>query len=175
MSSQRLPLQIAPFKLARQGQTLKGAIEMSGMERLAEAQSDANGEINVELQFGVDEQGTCFTRGHLSTTVQLICQRCMKPIALPIETGVSLGFVTNDDQAGNLAQGFEPYIVDDEIVTLADIVEDELILALPIVAMHEEQGCEPVLEQLQTEAEQIEQTEDKPNPFAVLSDLKLKK
>ncbi len=175
MSSQRLPLQIAPFKLARQAQRLQGAIEMSGMERLAEELIDTNGEINVDLQFGVDEQGTHFARGHMSATVQLTCQRCMNPMSHLIESVVSLGFVSNDDQTGKLPQGYEPLVISDETVALADIVEDELILALPIVAMHEEQGCEPIIEQLHIEAEQIEQTEKKPNPFAVLSDLKLDK
>lgn len=175
MSSQHLPVQIAPFRLARQGQRLTGAIEIKGMARLNEALGDAAGAVGIELQFGVDEQGTFYARGHLTTQVQMTCQRCMKPVMVPVEADVALGFVAGDDQARNLAPDYEPYMVGNDSVTLAELVEDELILALPIVALHEDKACEPILERLHAEADQSDQAQVKPNPFAVLSGLKGKK
>ncbi len=175
MSSQHLPVQFAPFRLARQGQRLKGAIEIKGMARLTEALSDTEGAVGIELQFGIDEQGTFYARGHLSTQIQMTCQRCMKPVTLPIEADVALVFVSGDDQARNLAPDYDPYMVGNDAVTLAELVEDELILALPIVALHEDKTCEPILERLHTEADQSDQTQVKPNPFAVLSEWEGKK
>lgn len=175
MSSQHLPTQIAPFRLARQGQALQGDLELKGMARLTEVLNDEAGSVSVELQFGVDEQDTNFARGHLSARVQMICQRCMKPVTLPIEADVALGFVASDDKARSLASDYEPYMVGAEPVALAELIEDELILALPIVALHEDEKCEPILERLHNEAEAGDQAQDKPNPFAVLSELKGKK
>ena len=175
MSTQRLPAQIAPFKLARQGQKLQGVLGMNSMERLAEAVAEAGGDIQVDLQFGMDEQGTYFARGHLSANVQMICQRCMKPLTLPIDADVTLAFISSDEGARGLPQGYEPYIVMEEPVTLAEIVEEELILALPIVALHDESECEPTLEKLQAEADKTGQAGARQNPFAVLSDLKRQK
>lgn len=175
MSPQQLPAQIAPFRLARQGQILSGKLELAKMKRLAEALSENEGEVGVELHFGVDEQGTCYARGHLNTRVKMICQRCMQPVTLPIDSEVALGFVSSDDQARNLGPEYEPCMVGNDPLALAELVEDELILALPIVALHEESSCAPILEQLQHEAEASDQTQDKPNPFAVLSELKGKK
>jgi len=103
----------------------------------------------------------------------MICQRCMKPMSVQVASEVSLGIVSSDARAAQLPEGFEPLIVEEEPIALARVVEDELILALPIVALHEDQACEPVLEELQAEADKIErQTEAQTNPFAALSELK---
>jgi len=172
MQDQHLPAQIAPFKLARQGQTLHGVVSVDGLERLTTLLSDSHGHIEVSLQFGKDLQGINFVRGHLSANVNMICQRCMKPMPVQVEADVSLGIVSSDERAAQLPEEFEALIVEEEPIALARIVEDELILALPIVALHENQGCEPVLEKLQAEADRIELAEQKANPFAALSDLK---
>ncbi len=172
MQDQHLPTQIAPFKLARHEQALSGVLSVGGMERLATLLSDSDGLVDVSLQFGKDLQGVNFVRGHLSAEVNMICQRCMKPMAVQVEADVSLGIVASEERAAQLPEGFEALIVEEEPIALARIVEDELILALPIVALHENQGCEPVLAKLQVEASEIEQTEQKANPFAILSDLK---
>lgn len=175
MPDQRLPVQIAPFKLARQGQSLQGSIQLNRMERLAQILADTGGEVRVALQFDVDEQGVHFASGHLNADVHMTCQRCMKPMSVSIDTKVTLGFVSSDEQAQNLAQNYEPFIVEREPINLSEIVEEELILALPIVALHADQGCEPVIESLQKSAAEIDQTDVKPNPFAVLSELKRQK
>jgi uncharacterized protein len=172
MSGQRLPVQIAPFKLARQGQTLQGIIELKGMERLAQALSDSGGNVSVELHFGIDEQGCHYVRGHLVCEVQMICQRCMNPLTIPIEVDVSLAFVSSDEEAGQLPGIYEPYVVADEPIALADIIEDELILALPIVALHADQACQPQIKAEEAGANESTQMETRPNPFAVLSELK---
>jgi uncharacterized protein len=172
MSDQHLPAQISPFKLARQGQVLQGVIQVKGMERLVQVLSRDDAGIAVTLHFDKDPQGVSFARGHLSAKVEMICQRCMKPMTVPVEADVSLGFVTTDEQAGKLSDRYEPCMVTDEPVSLAGIVEDEIMLALPIVALHPEQSCEPVMEKLHREAREIGQPVEKPNPFAVLSQLK---
>jgi len=173
MQDQHLPTLIAPFKLARQGQVLRGVVSVGGLERLATVLSDDNGLIEVSLQFGKDRSGINFVRGHLNAEVNMVCQRCMKPMPVQVEAEVSLGIVSSEERATKLPEGFEALIVEEEPIALARIVEDELILALPIVALHEDQGCEPVLGKLQAEANKIEQAEQRTtNPFAVLSGLK---
>jgi len=53
-----------------------------------------------------------------------------------------------------------------------ELVEDELILALPMFAYHADGECE--IKQPKAETEQVEVTEKKDNPFAVLQQLKSK-
>ncbi len=172
MQEQQLPTLIAPFKLARQGQELRGVVSVNGLERLATVLSDDKGHINVLLQFGKDQQGSNLVRGHLSTRVNMVCQRCMKPMSVNVDTNVSLAIVASEERAMQLPEGLEALIVEEEPMALARMIEDELMLALPIVTLHENRDCEPVLKKLQEETNVIEQAEKKVNPFAVLSGLK---
>lgn len=172
MSTQRLPHQIDPFRLARQEQILTGALELKTMHRLAESLSDSGGTVNVELAFGIDAQGVAHVRGHLAARVRMVCQRCMQPVELPVTADIMIGFVTSDEQARQLGGEYEPCMVSDDSLILAELVEDELILALPIVALHDDASCEPILARLQAESERVEHDHVKPNPFAVLSVLK---
>ena len=74
--------------------------------------------------------------------------------------------------AEELSPEYEPLFVEDEPLHLADIVEDELILALPAVAMHPESECTGAQHPSRDGEEESQPAEAKPNPFAVLAKLK---
>jgi len=84
--------------------------------------------------------------------------------------------VFNDEQAQNLPRTYEPLLVEDEKLVVLDVVEEELILSLPMFAYHD--ACEvdgyKQTEEAEVAAEELAE-EKKPNPFEVLSALKLKK
>ena len=173
MSSQRLPEQIAPFKHARQGISLRGKMTLKEMPRLVELLADEEGVVEVDLHLDIDSQGISFLRGHLQTEINITCQRCTNPMRVRLETEVNLGFAPNEEKAEQLPEDYEPYIVTEDMTALASIVEDEFILALPIVSVHSDQACQPWLEKNKRElAIADEQAEEKENPFAVLAGLK---
>lgn len=172
MSTQRLPEQIIPFKLARQRRSLQGVLALDTMARLAGMLADSHGDVAVDLQFGVDEQGISYMRGHLGAEVSLTCQRCMEPVTVPLEAEVAVGFVLNDDKARNMPEPYEACVLSEESAMLSELIEDELILALPIVAAHPEQSCQPWLEEQQEERSALDEVAEKKNPFAVLASLK---
>ncbi len=168
----QLPEQIAPYKLARQGISLQGTISVAEMGRLAELLTDSQGAVEVELHFGIDEQGVRYVRGRLIAQVNVECQRCMQPMPITVEGDISVGFVASDDMANNLPETYEPCVVADDTVVLSDLVEDELILALPIVSVHPDQACQPWFEQEGNQPVEEAPVEEKKNPFAVLEALK---
>jgi uncharacterized protein len=176
MSLQRLPEQIIPFKLARQRRSLQGLLKLEKMERLTALLADGHGDVAVDLQFGVDEQRISYMRGHLSAEVSMTCQRCMGPVTVPLEADIAVGFVLSDERASLMPDGYEPCLLMDETVMLADLIEDELILVMPIVAVHPEQSCQPWFQVQQEELCAIEvvaqEIVEKKNPFAVLASLK---
>ena len=53
----------------------------------------------------------------------------------------TLAVVWTDDQAAHLPRHLEPLVVEDEACSLWDVVEDELILALPSFSYHETEEC----------------------------------
>jgi uncharacterized protein len=172
---QQIPKEIDPFRFAHQGRELEGEMSLSDMPRLASLLHSSEGSVRVYMAFDVDELGTPFMKGHFETTLMLTCERCMQAMAQPVDIEPWLGMIKHEKLAESLSDQYEPWVIEDaEMILPVEIVEDELILSLPIVAKHKEQ-CLP--EELWTsgETEKVEQIEKKVSPFSVLADLKIKK
>ncbi len=171
--STRLQEYIKPLSLCDRGEHLQGLMPLTGMDRLAGSLCHQNGEVEIDLAFDIDPQDTKFLRGHLKTELALECQRCMKAVETPIETDISLGFVDSEAVGQQLSSEYEPYVLTTPTVVLRELVEDELILALPIVAFHPEDECEvAVLQHEPDEDIPPADEEKKPNPFTALAGLK---
>jgi DUF177 domain-containing protein len=175
MSDHSLPKTLDPFKYADQNKDLQGHIAIHLMPRLVEMLVDSEGIVNIELEFARDEQRLRILKGKISAELNLLCQRCLHPVNKTINSEFQLGIVMDDEQAQNLPRVYEPLLVEDERLVLQDVIEEELILSLPMFAYHND--CEPedysegeVDEVLESDVE-----ETKENPFNVLSELKLKK
>jgi len=171
--STRIQEYIKPLSFCDRGEHLKGVIPLTGMGRLADSLCHQNGEVEIDLAFDLDSQGCKILRGHLKTSLALECQRCMKAVETPIETNVSLAFVDSEERGKQLPSEYDPYILDGPTVVLRELVEDELILALPIVTFHSEEECSVAVLQPVEEIEISQQIEEKkPNPFGALAGLK---
>lgn len=169
----RLPLFIDPLTLCGRGQQLQGLISLAGMERLADSLSHQNGAVEVDLKFDVDAQDLKYMSGHLKSELALPCQRCFETLLEPIEIDVVLGFVNSESVGRELPAEYEPFVLTTPTVSLSELIEDELILALPIVALHSLQTCSAAAQQEETESSSCaDGGKKKKNPFAVLAELK---
>ncbi|MCW9025508.1 MAG: YceD family protein [Gammaproteobacteria bacterium] len=169
----KLPREVDPFRFAREGVILDVTIPQQQMKRLQELLTHSNNEVSAELEFGVDFLGTHFLRGHLVTQVELICQRCLESMHLDLDINLSLGFAGNAEKAESIPTDYDAIIVDNAKIVLLDLLEDELLLALPQIPRHTQETCST---QVGNEPpEQVEETLSEPereNPFAVLASLK---
>lgn len=163
----RLPESVDPFRLAAQGIQLSGVIPVAQLERLRPLLYQAEGVAEVELGFTADSQHAVFVVGRVACDLTLQCQRCAEPFVVHVDTPLQVGLVLSNEESARLPQDFEPFLLEDGKLRPADLVEDELILALPIVPRHD-YACAPEVHQEQ-EADTDE--EGKPNPFAPLSGL----
>ncbi len=159
---------IEPLFLAEKGRTLTGRLPLSRLDRLCQSLQDGKGVVDISLDFDRDEVGQPRVMGRLTAILQLQCQRCMQTMGLPVSVDVHLGIVRTQRQAESLPDNYDPLLVSDEPMTAADIVEDELILALPLVALHEMADCPAA----GAPAGQDEVVAQRENPFAVLAELK---
>ena len=170
---ERLPREVDPFRFAREGVQLEVTIPQQQLKRLQELLTHSDNEVTAELEFGIDFLGTHYMRGHLTTQVELICQRCLEPMHLDLDTTLTLGFVHNAAQAEEVPDEYEAIIVDEARVTLQDLIEDELLLALPQIPKHEQNTCSAQVEKLSSEqAVEMKSEPERENPFAVLASLK---
>lgn len=169
----RLPHQIDPFRLAEAGTHLSGRLPLRQFKRLADVLSDTRGELTVELEFDVDELGVPVVIGSLRANLMLICQRCLEAFAYPVDTRIALAWVRSEQDAGKLPLRYEPCVVEETPLQLNDMIEDELLLALPQIPMHEESVC-PASKLLRQTAsdDEADEAEHKDSPFSVLAKLK---
>ena len=169
--AKRLPGHIFPLRLAKSGQSLSGRIPVAKMSRLCENLSETSTDVEVQLHFGTDELGNACMRGEVNAELELICQRCLETFNLALELSLKLGLVTTDQEAEELDRGYDALVVSGEPASLVDIVEDELLLALPAIPMHPRHECSNphMTSHIDVPGSPSE------NPFAVLGELRNRK
>ncbi|KPJ95272.1 MAG: hypothetical protein AMJ55_04225 [Gammaproteobacteria bacterium SG8_15] len=177
--SQRLPEFIEPYRLAETQRILTGELPIARMSRLVSMLLSDAGEVHVNLIFGVDEIGQANVIGDVKTSVTMQCQRCMESMEVEVSSEVSLAFVRTEKQAQGLPSYYDPLIVEEE-TSLSELVEDEIILALPAVPLHEPEQCtvqEQYTSNTQSAADDSQSSDmsQQQNPFAILEKLRTKK
>ncbi|HEX4869360.1 MAG TPA: YceD family protein [Moraxellaceae bacterium] len=142
---------------------------LSAFARLLEGAVDDKGDVTVNVRLHRDAQGLFVLEGRLATRVNLTCQRCLEPVATPIEADVYLWLLRSEEQAERLPDDADYLVLDEEGgIDLAAALEDELILGLPLVPAHD--SCEAYAVD-QSDAGETD-APARPNPFQVLASLK---
>jgi uncharacterized protein len=101
-------------------------------------------------------------------TAVLQCQRCMEKLEAPVETRSRVALISSETEAGRVPEDLEPMLAPGGRISVRDIVEEELMLFLPIVPSHEnETECVPAAGS-STVAEREPETQ---RPFAQLQEL----
>ncbi len=154
------------------------------MTRLMPLVLDESGEAEVELQFERDFERRYIITGQIRSQVRLTCQRCMESYLQPLQIEVSLALVRDAVQAEQLPERYDPLLIEGDELFLRDLVEDELLLALPAVPRHLDDACAmdpaPIGDVQGVSSDDSETDphgeEDEaptpPNPFAILGRLK---
>ncbi len=167
MQSQRdLPGEVSVARLVAAEARLEGRLAIKRLSRFIDLLASDAGNADVELQFIRDDEGRRLIKGSVSAAVDVYCQRCLDPMALALKQSFALALVAGEDPARQLPEELEPVIVVDDTVDLHNLVEDELLLALPIVSLHE-QDCAG---QRYMSAEEPEQ-EPRQKPFEDLAEM----
>jgi DUF177 domain-containing protein len=168
--NQTLPVHLNFAQKAKIGFEIQGKWPIKQLKRLVESLMSEQGDIEVELKF--DRVGPVpFIVGHVMTELQLKCQRCMQAVPHNVDIQFKLGLVQNEAQMERLPDEFEPYLLEEENNHLPDMLEDELLLALPLVAMHEFDCSDYLQQQLSEQQDKVETVEERENPFSILKDL----
>ncbi|MDO8908944.1 MAG: YceD family protein [Pseudohongiella sp.] len=175
------PPQLDPRKVFRQALQIQGHIAVSALDRLCEILLDDQGVVNARLAFEVDSDRRLRIRGHVNAEVSVVCQRCMQPMKQILDDSIDLVMVSTEARMKQLPATLDPWFCgEDEVLVPADIIEEQLILAMPIVTMH--QSCIDI-DDLNSKAKELhtkgssgtessEAGSGKHNPFAVLAGLK---
>lgn len=172
-----LPARIKPSYLAEQGVCIAGTTPLKHMFRLRESLLSRRGEAQVSLRFGRDASGVSSVAGEIRVRFALECQRCLQPVVRTIAHSFKLAFARSEDEARRLQAQHEVLELVDETIATAELIEDELLLAVPLAPSHEDpRACDAImLKILKDDADaSVEGVfgRSSKNPFAVLKNLK---
>jgi len=181
--SDRLPVQIDPFRLALARREYDGNLSLTHFKRLGQSLTDNDGLVQVSLAFGTETVGVdlSYVHGLIKADLMIQCQRCLEPMKFPVDMEFSIAFVHTDNEAEAVPVPYEPFVVDELPITLLDLIEDEILLFLPGIARHELDEC-PAKHWIAEDGEDHELINDtlnngghsgkSENPFSVLAQLK---
>lgn len=166
-----LPKTLDVRKAAARGVSIQGALKPHDLQRFGELLASGEGSIHADLVCSRDEENRYLVKVGLDAEVAVTCQRCLEAMPAKVASENTLAVVWTDEEARHLPKHLDAVICD-EACDLWELVEDELILALPAFSNHSNEDCNKILVDLSQPATPEVAKSDKPNPFDVLAQLK---
>jgi uncharacterized protein len=133
---------------------------------------DAAAGADFEVAFRRDEGGRGVVLGRVRATLPLQCQRCLGVVEHGVDAAMHLMLLQGPDLNADLPEPYEALPVIDGWVAPADLIEDELLLALPQIPMHSVGACRAAEPDQGRQAVSTGAEPGRRNPFAVLAGLK---
>lgn len=151
------------FVFAREGRVLEGTLAVSALERLHDLVTEVAGEIAFRLQGSRGTRGELTLHLEVSGVLPLTCQRCLSAVPFNLEVDSLLELVPegadmSQDELEDDTRDFLPVASE---LDIAELVEDEILLTLPVAPRHEKCGFPGAAD-----------AGERVNPFATLAGLK---
>lgn len=162
LMSDSLPLTVDPWLMYRCNHEVVGTLPLSKMPNLQASQHRRVGEANVRIAVKQREDGQMIIAGQAEIELALECQRCLNTLVTTVSTAFELVLVKYERQLSGVSDDDDAIVCYDSL-ELAPLVEQELILSLPMIAKHSD--CQAMYENTVSEAS------DRQQPFANLKDL----
>ena len=158
---------INSLEFARKSLEIHGKIKISQLPRLGDVICSDDGELDFHLKGDVNNKSEPLLRLRITGRLVLVCQRCLGPIDYPLDANVNYVVVPSEEllPQPNDENDEADYLVADESMQVRQLVEDEILLGLPLALMHENPQCSIA---------PPHGTAQKENPFNVLNGWKLK-
>jgi uncharacterized protein len=127
--------------MARRESALSGEMDIARLPRLASLLSSDRGRVSARLRFRQDERGWPVIDLEWHTRLELVCQRCLEAVEYRLNDRVQLAVLESASLEQYLPKEYEPLVLEGERLRPATLVEDELIISLPLVPRHESGAC----------------------------------
>jgi len=159
MSIDPFPERVLSRKLCNRNASINSTLPLGKLLRLSEYLYDDKGQVEVSLSFDRDEAGFCIISGSVKADVKMACQRCLEAAAVSLSSEIVVKVAESDSDAEKISEScsdpldkLEVILCEEGELDLLSLVEDELILSLPIVASHDNEDCSKDLNILHDQA-----------------------
>ena len=122
--------------LAERQSVLSGEIELKRLARLRDMLHADDGSVTATLRFRKRSGVWLIVELECEATLALLCQRCLEPMLHAVEARVELGLLESASMATRLPGAYEPVVLEGERLMPARLIEDELIVSLPLMPRH---------------------------------------
>lgn len=140
MKNNHIPHRINPENLARFSREISGEIQVSELRRISNIVSNNTGNIYAKFSFQRNRSGHILIYTDVKLSAYLQCQRCLEEMILPIHSQQS--YIIGDTLREICMEGYEPIEMSGRLLNLREIlIEDELLLAIPISPKHLPTEC----------------------------------
>ncbi len=146
---------------------IEGSYPLAKLKRLSEGLLNHEGFVTAKLEFGHSAGFACL-KAKASAKLLLNCQRCLKPVEKEVTGDFKFALLNSEEDFDLLPEEFEPYLLEGIEQSIIDLIEDELLLCLPMVTVHESACSDFMTGQEQA----IKVAKDSSHPFAALQALK---
>lgn len=162
-----LPANVDVARMVQSRRSFAGQLPLARFKRLAGSLAGSEGEVVYQLDFDRDAYGNSLLYLKATTQLPLLCQRTLEVYREPVVLEQQLGLIRDESEEAALLPEYEALLVGaDGQLDLADVIEDELILALPLVPTRPGAPLDHI------ELADDEASEPRGNPFAALASLK---
>ena len=151
------------FVFAREGRILEGMLPVSALERLHDLLAEVSGDVSFRIEGYKSDHGELMLQVVIGGVLLLACQRCLKAVSFDLDVDSLLELVPegadmSQDELEDDTRDFLPVASE---LYVAELVEDEILLALPVAPRHEKCGLPGAAD-----------VGERINPFAALTGLK---
>lgn len=164
-----IPERVDHRKLANQAGLIEGSLPIQCFHRFGEMLVAREGDVYLRLEFSKGDFGSTRVIGSAATEVCLICQNCMQEYRQPVTCELDLRVVSDESKLERVPEVDDAIVAPDKVISLAELVEDDLILTMPMIPRHEEGQCPD------TDYEQEEivlpEVQEEPNTYRPFADL----
>jgi DUF177 domain-containing protein len=115
------------------------AVPLAELPRLRSQLASVDGMVRGRVHF-TRESGFVVVDLTLSGAATLVCQRCLEAMTEPVSSSTRIALITADAEASRVPEHLEPMLAPGGRTTIGELVEEELLLALPIVPLHEQES-----------------------------------
>jgi uncharacterized protein len=170
----RLPDWVDPARLALQAREIKGFLPVAQMPRLVAALTDSGGEATASFRFAHVEGQRDRVSGRVEARLHVTCQRCLAPLDLEVDHTFEARLVSSDAELAAVPDREDAVWVEPRGLSLHALLEDELLLSLPVVALHGKGStcADAARREFAPEEMTDARREADDNPFAALKALK---
>ena len=164
--SRLLPKHFNPQAMTDHPVALAGELPADSMVRLREAVISIGSTVTVDLQLARAGSG-CRMEGRVACTLGLRCVRCLGEVRVRVDPDVRLVVGSALEGSVEAPEGYDLYEYEGSSLELAQLIEDELLLALPLVPRHVDISlCDPGMVAWLGSKERV--SGPARNPFAIL-------